>query len=227
MYSPFIGRFAERDPVEADPNLYRYCYDMPTRATDSSGRIIDDLVAEAIKALLEFHHNHEGKDTLTKSSEKGVNSAILELIKSDFLAGQKDAYIIAQRNGAYYSNTIDIPSAVEKNGLTVPEARLYAGRLGFNRDIVDDDLAHVQAESQAGNLVVQVGNTTVPVIVSQTGDKGELFYKAFWDPRAKKFCSVFWQYTYSYWFSGRRKDNGEGIRVNVPVFKKADSAPLE
>ena len=37
MYSPFIGRFAERDPIESDANLYRYCGDSPVIHVDPSG----------------------------------------------------------------------------------------------------------------------------------------------------------------------------------------------
>jgi hypothetical protein len=37
MYHAASGRFASRDPVEADINRYRYSYDCPTNATDPSG----------------------------------------------------------------------------------------------------------------------------------------------------------------------------------------------
>ena len=37
MYDPTIGTFISRDPIAADPNLYRYCEDEPTSETDPSG----------------------------------------------------------------------------------------------------------------------------------------------------------------------------------------------
>ncbi len=49
-YSTALGRFINRDPIGDDINLYRYCYDNPTNATDPSGN-------EAIAWLCE--HNKE------------------------------------------------------------------------------------------------------------------------------------------------------------------------
>jgi hypothetical protein len=37
LYSPILGIFIDRDPIEADPNLYRYCGNEPTDVTDPSG----------------------------------------------------------------------------------------------------------------------------------------------------------------------------------------------
>jgi len=36
-YNAVLGRFLQRDPVEADINLYQYCYDNPLNLTDPSG----------------------------------------------------------------------------------------------------------------------------------------------------------------------------------------------
>jgi hypothetical protein len=37
MYNPDLGTFNQRDPIEADSNLYRYCGNDPIGATDPSG----------------------------------------------------------------------------------------------------------------------------------------------------------------------------------------------
>ena len=37
MYDPTLGIFTMRDPIAADPNLYRYCENDPMEATDPTG----------------------------------------------------------------------------------------------------------------------------------------------------------------------------------------------
>jgi RHS repeat-associated protein len=39
-YSTAVSTFISRDPVRADENLYRYCGNMPTQATDPSGLLV-------------------------------------------------------------------------------------------------------------------------------------------------------------------------------------------
>ena len=47
MYSPFIGRFMERDPIESDLNLYRYCGGNPVVYVDPAGLRLIDLDVQA------------------------------------------------------------------------------------------------------------------------------------------------------------------------------------
>ena len=49
MYNPDLGTFVQRDPIEADENLYRYAGDSPTNRIDPMGLSFD--LAKTIQAL--------------------------------------------------------------------------------------------------------------------------------------------------------------------------------
>lgn len=69
MYSPVIGQFAERDPVESDSNLYRYCFDNSVAYTDPSGTLV--WVGESTTAGV--HHIGESADNREELKKHAAN----------------------------------------------------------------------------------------------------------------------------------------------------------
>lgn len=172
---------------------------------------VDSLIAEAIKALLELHHNERGGSTLESVGKREArNNAIRKHILLDIenrTNRPQSATLTAQR--------IPVPD-VEKPGYTLPGARVLAGRLGFDNRIADAKRAEAQRASDEGRLWVTIDGKAVQLRIMASGVKGEITYWAQLTRDTVTF--VHWIFRYSLWFTVQRVDNGQIVTVEIPLF---------
>ncbi len=181
--TPDAFESSNMDPLESGSNLYAYCGNAPTDATDPSGLqvegLFEDLVAEALKTAMEGYHNRHGGSTLTEVSESQANAAVIDLIKVDMAAKCASAQKKTipgnpPVNGGLISGTVSLetigPGEALVNKIAFDAARATAGSLGFTTELVDAEIAEVTADSNHGKLTVpdHGRNIIVTVVSSQT-----------------------------------------------------------
>ena len=184
-YSTAVSTFISRDPAMADENLYRYCGNMPTNATDPTGQFFEAIVGEIIKTVLEQTHNSHSSEILDAVSEREAKKSIEKLVIQD----------IQDHQGEQAKTVLKGHIKLESKS-----AKAIAGRLGWDNRKTDQAIEAVKTRADAGQLpkitVYRKDDTTLVWRLGVSGGTpGTIDYTANFD-KQNKLCSFFWTFHY-------------------------------
>ncbi|MDZ7620317.1 MAG: RHS repeat-associated core domain-containing protein, partial [Patescibacteria group bacterium] len=122
MYHAELGRFVSRDPMESDPNLYRYCANNPVLLVDPSG--LEWIVKRDGQSLAECCRENAGDTEAALAKQIGLD------------AGDIDKWLTKNDGRSFVPNTVYAVWAGE-DVLKIPGINLNLGKgtMKWNDDV--------------------------------------------------------------------------------------------